>query len=202
MNQKERMLRNLPYKAWMDGLPEERLDCQKKLWEYNNLPPQRWEELPALLRNILGGLGEGSGILPPLHCDYGSNIFLCEHVEVNYNLTVLDVGRVTIGDRVLIAPNVSIYTAGHPVHPQSRRSGYEYGIDVSIGDDVWIGGSVTILPGVHIGSGSVIGGGSVVTKDIPANVIAAGNPCRVLRAITEEDRDFYFRDRRFDVEDY
>ena len=155
MNQKERMLRNLPYKAWMDGLAEERQACQEKLWEYNNLPP-----------------------------------------------TVLDVGRVTIGDRVLIAPNVSIYTAGHPVHPQSRRSGYEYGIDVSIGDDVWIGGSVTILPGVHIGSGSVIGGGSVVTKDIPANVIAAGNPCRVLRPITEEDRDFYFRDRRFDVEDF
>lgn len=202
MDQKERMLGNLPYKAWLDGLPEERLACQQKLWEYNNLPPQRWEELPSLLKDILGGLGEGSGILPPLHCDYGSNIFLGEHVEVNYNLTVLDVGRVTIGDRVLIAPNVSIYTAGHPVHPQSRRSGYEYGIDVSIGDDVWIGGSVTILPGVHIGSGSVIGGGSVVTKDIPANVIAAGNPCRVLRAITEEDREFYFRDRRFDVEDY
>ena len=202
MNQKERMFRNLPYKAWMDGLPEERLACQQKLWEYNNLPPQRWEELPALLKNILGGLGEGSGILPPLRCDYGTNIFLGEHVEVNYNLTVLDVGRVTIGDRVLIAPNVSIYTAGHPVHPRSRRSGYEYGIDVSIGDDVWIGGSVTILPGVHIGSGSVIGGGSVVTKDIPTNVIAAGNPCRVLRPITEEDRDFYFRDRRFDVEDY
>ena len=95
MNQKERMFRNLPYKAWMDGLPEERLDCQQKLWEYNNLPPQRWEELPALLKNILGGLGEGSGILPPLRCDYGTNIFLGEHVEVNYNLTVLDVGRVT-----------------------------------------------------------------------------------------------------------
>ena len=202
MNQKERMLCNLPYKAWLDGLPEERLACQEKLWEFNNLPPQRWEELPSLLKNILGGLGEGSVILPPLHCDYGSNIYIGDRVEVNYNLTVLDVGRVTIGDRVFIAPNVSIYTAGHPVHPQSRRSGYEYGIDVSIGDDVWIGGSVTILPGVHIGSGSVIGGGSVVTKDIPANVIAAGNPCRVLRPITEEDRDFYFRDRRFDVEDY
>ena len=140
MDQKERMLRNLPYKAWLDGLPEERLACQKKLWEYNNLPPERWEERPALLKSILGGLGEGSGILPPLRCDYGTNLFLGEHVEVNYNLTVLDVGRVTIGDRVLIAPNVSIYTAGHPVHPQSRRSGYEYGIDVSIGDDVWIGG--------------------------------------------------------------
>ena len=196
------MLRNLPYKAWMDGLAEERQACQEKLWEYNNLPPQRWQERPALLKSILGSLGEQSMILPPLRCDYGTNIHVGERVEVNYNLTVLDVGRVTIGDRVLIAPNVSIYTAGHPVHPQSRRSGYEYGIDVTIGDDVWIGGSVTILPGVHIGSGSVIGGGSVVTKDIPENVIAVGNPCRVLRPITEEDRAFYFKDRLFDVEDY
>lgn len=202
MDQKERMLKNLPYKAWMDGLSEERRACQEKLWEFNNLPPERWEERPALLKKLLGGLGERSILLPPLRCDYGTNIFIGEGVEINYNLTVLDVGRVHIGDRVLIAPNVSIYTAGHPIHPQSRRSGYEYGIDVSIGDDVWIGGSVTILPGVHIGSCSVIGGGSVVTKDIPANVVAVGNPCRVLRPITEEDRDYYYQRRPFDVEDY
>ena len=202
MDQKERMLKNLPYKAWMDGLSEERRACQEKLWEFNNLPPERWEERPALLKKLLGGLGERSMLLPPLRCDYGTNIFIGEGVEINYNLTVLDVGRVHIGDRVLIAPNVSISTAGHPIHPQSRRSGYEYGIDVSIGDDVWIGGSVTILPGVHIGSGSVIGGGSVVTKDIPANVVAVGNPCRVLRPITEEDRDYYYQRRPFDVEDY
>ncbi len=202
MDQKERMLKNLPYKAWMDGLSEERRACQEKLWEFNNLPPERWEERPALLKKLLGGLGERSMLLPPLRCDYGTNIFIGEGVEINYNLTVLDVGRVHIGDRVLIAPNVSIYTAGHPIHPQSRRSGYEYGIDVSIGDDVWIGGSVTILPGVHIGSCSVIGGGSVVTKDIPANVVAVGNPCRVLRPITEEDRDYYYQRRPFDVEDY
>ena len=202
MDQKERMLKNLPYKAWMDGLSEERRACQEKLWEFNNLPPERWEERPALLKKLLGGLGERSMLLPPLRCDYGTNIFIGEGVEINYNLTVLDVGRVHIGDRVLIAPNVSIYTAGHPIHPQSRRSGYEYGIDVSIGDDVWIGGSGTILPGVHIGSGSVIGGGSVVTKDIPANVVAVGNPCRVLRPITEEDRDYYYQRRPFDVEDY
>ena len=202
MDQKERMLRGLPYKAWLDGLEEERQACQVKLWEYNNLPPERWGERDALLRQILGGVGERVALLPPFRCDYGTNIFLGNDVQVNYNLTVLDVGRVSIGDRGLIAPNVSIYTAGHPVHPLSRRSGYEYGIEVSIGDDVWIGGSVTILPGVHIGSGSVIGGGSVVTKDIPENVIAVGSPCRVLRPITDEDRHYYYKDRRFDVEDY
>ncbi len=202
MDQKERMLRGLPYKAWLDGLEEERRACQVKLWEYNSLPPERWGERDALLRHILGGAGERVALLPPFRCDYGTNIFLGSDVQINYNLTVLDVGRVTIGDRVLIAPNVSIYTAGHPVHPLSRRSGYQYVIDLSIGDDLCIGRSVTILPVVHIGSGSVIGGGSVVTRDIPENVIAVGSPCRVLRPITDEDRHYYFKDRRFDVEDY
>ena len=107
-----------------------------------------------------------------------------------------------IGDNAQIAPNVSIYTAGHPVHPESRNSGYEYGIDITIGDNVWIGGSASIMPGVTIGSNVVIGGGSVVTRDIPDNVIAAGNPCRVLRAITDADRDYYYKDRKFDVDDY
>ncbi len=111
-------------------------------------------------------------------------------------------GKVTIGDNAQIAPNVSIYTAGHPIHPDSRNSGYEYGIPVAIGDNVWIGGNAVSLPGITIGSNSVIGAGSVVTKDIPEWVIAAGNPCRVLRKITEEDRKYYFQRREFDVEDY
>ena len=107
-----------------------------------------------------------------------------------------------IGDNAQIAPNVSIYTAGHPVHPDSRNSGYEYGIAISIGDNVWIGGNTCILPGVTIANNVVIGAGSVVTKDIPDNVIAAGNPCKIIREITEKDRDFHYRDRRFDVGDY
>jgi len=109
---------------------------------------------------------------------------------------------VIIGNNAQIAPNVSIYTAGHPVHPDSRNSGYEYGIAITIGDNVWIGGNTCILPGVTIGNNVVIGAGSVVTKGIPDNVIAAGNPCKIIREITEKDRDFYYRDRRFDVEDY
>jgi len=109
---------------------------------------------------------------------------------------------VKIGDNAQIAPNVSIYTAGHPVHPDSRNSGYEYGIAITIGDNVWIGGNTCILPGVTIGNNVVIGAGSVVTKNIPDNVIAAGNPCKIIREITEKDRDFYYRDRKFDVEDY
>lgn len=202
MNQKERMHKNLPYKAWLDGLAEERLECKKKIYEYNHLPPERWGERTNLIKNILGSSGENVHIEEPFRCDYGSNIEVGENFFANYNLTVLDVGKVTIGDNAQIAPNVSIYTAGHPVHPDSRNSGYEYGIDISIGDNVWIGGSTCILPGVHIGNNVVIGAGSVVTKDIPDNVIAVGNPCRVIREITEDDRKYYYKDREFDVEDY
>lgn len=202
MNQKERMHKNLPYKAWLDGLSEERLECKKKIYEYNHLPPERWGERTNLIKNILGSTGENIHIEEPFRCDYGSNIEVGENFFANYNLTVLDVGKVTIGDNAQIAPNVSIYTAGHPVHPDSRNSGYEYGIDISIGDNVWIGGSTCILPGVHIGNNVVIGAGSVVTKDIPDNVIAVGNPCRVIREITEDDRKYYYKDKEFDVEDY
>ena len=202
MNHKDRMLAGLPYKAWMDGLSLERLENKKKIYAFNHLEPDRFEEKEKLLKEILGKTGEYVNIEAPFHCDYGYNIEVGENFFANYNFTVLDVGKVRIGANAQIAPNVSIYTAGHPVHPDSRNSGYEYGIDITIGDNVWIGGNVCILPGVTIGDNVVIGAGSVVTKDIPDNVIAAGNPCRILRTITEEDRDFYYRDRRFDVDDY
>ncbi len=202
MNQKERMLAGLPYKAWLDGLSEERLENQKRIYRYNHLPPEEWDQMDTLLREILGKAGKVVHIMPPFHCDYGYNIEVGENFFANYNFTVLDVGPVRIGDNAQIAPNVSIYTAGHPVHPDSRNSGYEYGIGITIGDNVWIGGNACILPGVTIGNNVVIGAGSVVTRDLPDNVIAVGNPCRVVRQITEEDRAFYFKDRRFDVDDY
>ena len=137
-------------------------------------------------------------IVPPFYCDYGSHISVGKNFFANYNCTLLDVGRITFGDNCMLAPNVAIYTAGHPLHPDSRNSGYEYGADVVIGSNVWIGGSVVITPGVHIGDCCVIGAGSVVTKDIPAWSLAAGNPCRVIREITEKDRRFYFKDKEFD----
>ena len=202
MNQKERMLAGLPYKAWLDGLTEAREACAHRLYEYNHLPPERWGEREALLKALLGKTGEHVHINPPFHCDYGANIEVGENFFANYNFIVLDVGRVKIGKNAQIASSVSIYTAGHPVHPDSRNSGYEYGIDVTIGDNVWLGGGSIINPGVTIGDNVVIGSGSVVTRDIPDNVIAAGNPCRVIRAITEEDRKYYFKNREFDVDDY
>ena len=184
MNHKERMLSNLPYQAWKDGLLEERTACKQKIYRYNHLPPEEWGEQTALLKDILGKTGEEVHIEAPFHCDYGYNIEVGENFYANYNLVILDVGKVRIGDNAQIAPNVGIYTAGHPVHPDTRNTGYEYGIDITIGDN------------------AVIGAGSVVTADIPPNVIAAGNPCRVIREITEADRDYYYKDRRFDVDDY
>ena len=202
MNQKERMLNGLPYKAWLDGLAEERMEAKLKVYDYNMCRPDKKEEMTALIKSILGKTGEEIHIEQPFHCDYGYNIEVGENFYSNYNCIMLDVGKITIGKNVMFAPNVSIYTAGHPVHPDSRNSGYEYGIPVTIGDNVWVGGSVVINPGVTIGNNVVIGSGSVVTKDIPDNVIAVGNPCRVIREITEEDRKYYYKNYEFDVEDY
>lgn len=199
MNQRERMLAGLPYKAWLDGLGEERFACKKKIYEFNNLSPNLNESAPSLLKSILGKTGENIWIEAPFHCDYGWNIEVGENFFANYNLTILDVAKVTIGKNVQIAPNVSIYTAGHPIHPDTRNTGFEYGIPITIGDNVWIGGNVVILPGVKIGDNVVIGAGSVVTKDIPDNVIAMGNPCNIVREITEEDRTYYYKKNKFDV---
>ncbi|MCR3760951.1 sugar O-acetyltransferase [Clostridium felsineum] len=202
MNQKERMLANLPYKAYLDGLSEERVKNKVKIYEYNLLRPNELNKIKESIKDILGKTGEEISIEQPFHCDYGKNIEVGNNFFANYNCTILDVGKVIIGENVMFAPNVSIYTAGHPIHPESRNSGYEYGIDVIIGDNVWVGGSVVINPGVKIGNNVVIGSGSVVTKDIPDNVIAVGNPCKVIREITEEDRKYYYKNREFDVDDY
>lgn len=202
MNHKERMLAELPYKAWLDGLEEERLENKLKIYEYNLCRPDEQEKQEQLIKNILGKTGESIHIEQPFRCDYGKNIEVGNNFYTNYNCTILDVAKVTIGENVMFAPNVAIYTAGHPVHPESRNSGYEYGVSVTIGDNVWVGGNTVINPGVKVGDNVVIGSGSVVTKDIPANTIVVGNPCRVVREITEEDRHYYFKDRKFDVDDY
>lgn len=202
MNQKERMLAGLPYKAWLDGLSEERMENKKRVYEYNHLRPENSVRINELIRNIFGRAGEGVHVEAPFHCDYGKNIEVGDYFFANYNCTILDVGKVIIGNNVQFAPNVSLFTAGHPIHPDSRNSGYEYGIGITIGDNVWLGGNVVVNPGVHIGNNAVIGSGSVVTKDIPDNMIAIGNPCRVIREITEEDRKYYYKNLEFDVEDY
>ena len=202
MNQKERMLSELPYKAWEDGLKEERIANKLRLQKYNNLPADDFKRKDELIRQILGKCGEDVWIESPFFCDYGYNIEVGENFYTNFNCVILDVGKVIIGDNVMLAPNVAIYTAGHPIHPDSRNSGYEYGIEIIIGNNVWIGGNSVVNPGITIGDNAVIGAGSVVTKDIPANVIAVGNPCKVIREITENDRKYYYKNREFDMGDY
>ena len=185
MGEKEQMLAGLPYHANLGGLPREREMCQRKLHQYNNLPPDRWPERSNLMRMILGKTGTQIEVLPPFSCDYGYNIEVGENFYANFNLTVLDAAKVTIGDNCFIGPNVGIYTAGHPLKAEHRNEGWEYAKPITIGNSVWIGGSVTILPGVTIGDEAVIGAGSVVTHDIPERVVAAGNPCRVLHSVDD-----------------
>lgn len=198
MTNKERMLKELPYIADKELFEEQKI-ARRLTQQLNTVDRSDFEAIGKIVKELLGK-SEEAFINPPFYCDYGTNIEVGKNFYANYNCTILDVAKVTIGDNCLFAPNVAIYTAGHPVHPAVRNTGYEYGIEVTIGDNVWIGGNVVICPGVHIGSNTVIGAGSVVTKDIPDWVIAAGNPCRVLREITDADRKIYFKDREFDEE--
>ena len=159
---------------------EQQKRARKLTQELNTVDRSDFEKIEKIVKELLGK-SEGAFINPPFYCDYGFNIEVGKNFYANYNCTILDVGKVTIGDNCMFAPNVAIYTAGHPIHPDSRNSMYEYGIQVSIGDNCWLGGNTIVCPGVKIGNNVVIGAGSVVTKDIPDWSIAAGNPCRVIR---------------------
>ena len=198
MTNKERRDRELPYIS-DDEIMEEQKRARRLTQELNSVDRSDFRRIGQIVEELLGK-SEGAFINPPFYCDYGTHIEVGKNFFANYNCTILDVAKVVIGDNCQMAPNVAIYTAGHPVHPLVRNTAYEYGIEVTIGDNVWIGGNTVICPGVHIGSNTVIGAGSVVTKDIPDWVIAAGNPCKVIRKITDEDKKYYFRDREFDEE--
>ncbi len=182
-----------------DSIMEEQKACRRKLQKLNFMDRSDFDGIAQAVKELLGR-SDGAFINPPFYCDYGTHIEVGKNFYANYNCTILDVAKVTIGDNCQMAPNVAIYTAGHPIHPASRNSMYEYGKKVTIGDNVWIGGNTVICPGVCIGDNVVVGAGSVVTKDIPAWSLAAGNPCRVLRTITEEDRRKLFRDEEIDAE--
>lgn len=199
MNQLERRDLGLPYLS-DEAVFQEQKKARTLLQTFNTADRSDFPLLESLIQDILGKTGNKAMINPPFYCDYGTHIEVGDNFFANYNCTILDVALVKIGRNVMFAPNVSIYTAGHPVHPQSRNSGYEYGFPVTIGDNVWIGGNVVITPGVTIGNNVVIGAGSVVTRDIPDSVIAVGNPCRVIRQITQDDLKYYYKDLEFDDE--
>lgn len=201
MNHKERMLKGLPYLSNEDGLFEERQRAKALCYRINTCDPLDVDKRAEYLKELLPNACENIYIEPPFRCDYGVNIYIGDGFYSNYNLTVLDCARVIIGSNVLIGPNVCITTAGHPIHHLSRKK-YEYADEIVIGNNVWIGANVVINPGVIIGDNSVIGSGSVVTKNISFDSVAVGNPCKVIRRITDEDRKYYYKDRIFDVEDY
>lgn len=182
-----------------DSIMEEQKVCRRKLQKLNFMDRSDFEGIEAAVKELLGK-SDGAFINPPFYCDYGTHIEAGKNLYINYNCTILDVAKVKFGNNCQLAPNVAIYTAGHPIHPVSRNSMYEYGKEVTIGDNVWIGGNVVICPGVHIGDNVVIGAGSVVTKDIPDWSVAAGNPCRVLRTITDADRKKLFGSEEIDEE--
>lgn len=178
---------------------EEMMECRKILQKLNFMDRADLEGIKIVVKELFGK-SEDAFVNPPFYCDYGSHIEVGKNFFANYNCTLLDVAKIKIGNNCQMAPNVAIYTAGHPVHPVSRNSAYEYGKEVTIGDNVWLGGNTVVCPGVHIGNNVVIGAGSVVTKDIPDWCVAAGNPCKVIRKITEEDKRKLFRDEEIDEE--
>ncbi len=193
MTEKERMLSGKiyhPYKVGDNTWEKSRETLEK----FNSMSYKHEKERMQVLRDIFGNLEEDAVIVPPFYCDKGEQIYIGKHFYANTGLLILDEADVRIGDDVFIAPRVCIYTAGHPIDADVRRKELEYAKSVTIGNDVWIGGNVVINPGVTIGNNVVIGSGSVVTKNIPSNVIAAGNPCRVIRNITEKDKDFWNRE--------
>ena len=195
--EKQKMLSGEPYKAFEKELLDERQHAKNLVFQFNSLHPHELEKRNTIARALLGKTGIDFFIEPPFRCDYGYNISIGEKFYCNYNCIILDCAKVLIGDNVFFAPNVNIFTAGHPIHFELRNQEFEYAFPVTIGNNVWIGGNVVINPGISIGDNSVIGSGSVITKDIPANVIAMGNPCKVSRKITEEDKLYYFKQMRF-----
>ena len=157
----------------------------------NHLPDDQTDRKKALVQKLFAHAGKDAYVEAPFYCDYGYNISVGDYFFSNYDCVFLDCGKITIGDHVMLGPKVSIYTANHPIDPTVRNYNHDMGIPVTIGSNVWIGGNTVVCPGVTIGDNTVIGAGSVVTKDIPANVVAAGNPCRVIRPITEEDTRYW-----------
>ena len=200
MTEYERMQSGDIYNPGDEDIFRKQLDCLEKQYDYNLTRPHELEKRAAMLKAMFAECGEGSYIEPPLHANWGGHYaHLGKQVYANFGLTLVDDTHIYIGDYTMLGPNVVIATAGHPILPELRgHRQLQYNMPVHIGRNCWLGAGVIVMPGVTIGDNSVIGAGSVVTRDIPANVVAVGNPCRVLREIGEKDRKFYWRDRKID----
>lgn len=184
-----------------DSIMKDQLKKIDRLYDFNATRPTELDKREEMLKEMFAEIGEGCYIEPPLHSNFGGgHVHFGKYVYANFNLTMVDDTHIYVGDYTMIGPNVTIASAGHPILPELREKGYQYNMQVHIGKNCWIGAGSVILPGVTIGDNTVIGAGSVVTKDIPENVVAVGNPCRVLREIGERDREYYFKNRKIDWE--
>lgn len=185
------------YLSMDEDLFNEQLTFLDKLYDFNMTRPTELEKRNEMLKNMFAEIGEDCYIEPPLHSNWaGKHVHFGKGVYANFNLTLVDDTHIYVGDYTMLGPNVVLATAGHPILPELRPLAYQYNMPIHIGKNCWLGAGVIVLPGVTIGDNTVIGAGSVVTKDIPANVIAVGNPCKVLREINEHDKAYYFKDRK------
>lgn len=200
MDIREKMKNRKLYYSNDEKLMKEQLECLDLLYDFNMTRPSEMGKRMILMKKLLAEVGNNCYIEPPLHANWGKNTHLGNDVYANFNLTLVDDTDIYIGNNVLIGPNVIIDTGTHPVRPDIRKKQAQFNVPVYIGDNVWIGGGSIILPGVKVGKNSVIGAGSVVTKDIPENVVAVGNPCRVLREIGEKDLKYYYKDLEIDID--
>ena len=199
MTQYERMVNGLIYDPADDEIMKEQVVFQDMLWAFNQLKPSEYDKKQKYMKEIFAECGENCYIELPFHANWGGHhVHFGSGIYANSNLTLVDDGHIYIGDKVMFGPNVTIATASHPINPELRDRGLQFNKDVYIGENTWIGAGVIIVPGVHIGSNTVIGAGSVVTKDIPDSVIAVGNPCRILRNVSEKDHEFFYKSERID----
>lgn len=199
MTVKEKMHNGMLYLPSEPEIAQEQLSCLDKLFEFNLTRPTQQELRNKMLKEMFAEIGENCYIEPPLHTNFGGkHCHFGKNIYANFNLTLVDDTHIYVGDNTMFGPNVVIATAGHPILPELREKGYQYNAPVHIGKNCWLGAGVIVLPGITIGDHAVIGAGSVVTKDIPSDTVAVGNPCRVLREINERDKEFYFKDKRID----
>jgi len=183
-----------------EEIMREQLQCLEKLYDFNNTRPSESDKREKLLKEMFAEIGDGCYIEPPLHANWGGrHVHFGKNVYANFNLTLVDDTHITVGDHTMLGPNVTIASAGHPILTELREKAYQYNASVRIGRNCWIGAGVIIVPGITIGDNTVIGAGSVVTKDIPENVVAVGNPCRILREINEHDKEYYFKDKKINL---
>lgn len=201
MTQKERMEAGLIYDPMDKEIMGDQAQRLELMYEFNSTRPCELEKRMELLGRMLGKMGDGCYIEPPFRANWaGKHLYLGNNVYVNFNLTIVDDADIFIGDRAMVGPNVTIATANHPIMPELRARSLQYNRSVTIGTNVWIGAGAIIVPGITIGDNSVIGAGSVVTKDIPADVVAVGNPCKVIRKIGEREKTYFYKNERIDWE--